>query len=201
MRLDLTMHSRAVCSLLVLTSVAEAAPRTLTSTYQESETMHMADQRGANNRHTDVTVTITLADKGKLAVTAVGKDNDHWLDAIRGENTDVDTAWTTTWSGTWKETADTLTLSLVLDGQKCTKEETSDRFAAKKLRCDAPSKRARIVCESETVEVGNPNAREPAWRCSKQQGELGETYPYWVVGKNTCIKTHGGRHSRSYAPC
>lgn len=195
------MRSRAVLSLLVLTGVAGAAPRTLTSTYQEAETRHMAGQRGANNRNIDLTITITLGDKGKLGVMAVGKDNDHWLDGITGENTDTTTTWTTSWTGTWKQSGDRLVLSLVLAGQTCTKQETSDRFATKKLKCDAPSKRARVMCDSEDVEVDGAKAKETAWRCRTEQGALGETYPYWVAGKNTCLKTHGGRMHRSYAPC
>ncbi|MDX2090017.1 MAG: hypothetical protein SFX73_19325 [Kofleriaceae bacterium] len=193
---------RAAFVLLLTAVTAEAAPRTLTSTYEVSENVHMAGQRGAMNRRTDLTVTITLGDRGKLGIVAVGTDRDHVLNGSTGENTAVDTAWRTRWSGTWQERGDTLVLSLGFVGQQCTKEETSDRVAPTTLRCKMPSKRARIVCASEDVDVRDATLqREPVWRCRAEQGELGETYPYWVAGKRACLRTHGGRGGSSYARC
>lgn len=189
---------RALALIGVL--AAPAAAEKLSLQRVSAENLHIANNEGAIHTEDELTVTIDLAAKHRVDVIAIGSSKEHNL-FREGRNTDDDTTWTTTWKGSYIRTAKSLVLELELLKHDCTAQRTENDSAPEPRTCKTPSKKAKVSCLAESVDVDSK--KTPAWRCSTDdKSDLAETPASWLLGKTTCIRTLGGHRSpESYASC
>jgi hypothetical protein len=199
---------RVLVSMLVLTVAAPARAERLTMERVEAESLHLADQQGAINRRTDVTLAVDLGPKGRAEAIAKGTQAEHNLYVGPAGNTvTADTAtWATVWRGTWARARATLTLDLALISHDCkaTREQTG--APPEPRACQVPSPRAVLTCTRAPLDIAAPSGpptRTTAWRCiGNQATALAETPSRWTLGTRHCIQVRGGhRSAESYGPC
>jgi hypothetical protein len=202
----------AVLAALAHPGVADPTPPArLTMQYVDGEAIHLADQRGAINRHRRVDLAVELRAGNKLAATARGTSSEHNL--YESFSTDEVTTWTNTWTGGWSRTGKTLALSLVLANRTCSHTKTATGAKPETLACGLVTTRLELVCKAEQVAVqdvtGSPTSpvdttrRHAAWRCTPiGPADLAETPADWVLGETVCVQTAGSRRGpTSYARC
>jgi hypothetical protein len=203
----LALISIAICAWPAL---AEAGTTRLTMQWVNGENIHLADQRGAINRHADIKIELELRDGGKLAGKDGGTSSEHNL--YESYTTDEESTWKNTWSGTWTmrgpAAARELVLDLALDARACTRTRRETGVAPKTSACGPVSKQVQLACTTEQITVetwtGTKRsvARHAAWRCAPSGTvDLDETPRVWVLGKSTCLQTAGGRGGPSYQRC
>jgi hypothetical protein len=187
---------------------AEPGPTTaLEMRFEEADTVHIADQRGAINRGREAKVNVALLASGEVKGTDAGSSFEHNL--FPTYSTDEETIWTNTWTGTWTTKGDSLTLDLRLAERTCRRKRRSTGAAAETLKCGAMSKRIRFACATRQVhleDAAGPARRartQAAWQCDPSAGaELADSPRPWVFGKTTCLLVRGGhREPMVYATC
>lgn len=168
----------------------------------DGETRHIADGRGAINRHGQLVITVDRLASKSLTAVATGTYREHNLYSDAGYSSDEETTWMTTWTGRWQISGQTMTLDLVLTEQQCKKIKTWSGQPPQAVPCRAASKQTQLVCTTEQVLFSEDNATLPeqrpmsiaAWICrAPSLLELGETPSQWVLGKTTCLQSSGPR--------
>jgi hypothetical protein len=183
------------------TALADPAPRKLEARYLDGTNVHIANQGGAINRHTDVAIVVELRADGTLVATSTGTHrHGNLYPGPSSRSTEDTTKWRTAWSGRWSESAAALTLDLARATASCARGETTREFDAANRRwvvyqptvrpCRTGAAKVRLTCTSLAVAVDDPAATIPAWRCSPATAtELGETPSPWVLGTTACIES------------
>jgi hypothetical protein len=180
----------------LLPADAQPAPATLRMQYVQGETLHIANQGGAINRHDEATVVIDLKPGYRLAVSDTGSRREHNL--YKRFSTDEKRAWTTRWTGTWRLDRGDLVLELVRAAEQCASTKAMDRGPPEVLACRPSAARLQLRCRAEVVPLDD-KSRRAVWRCPTDPG-LGESLP-WVVGRPGCVRMIGSRRGDSFTPC
>jgi hypothetical protein len=199
-------RSVAVALVVLFPGVAAANPGKYAFEYTDGETIHIANQGGAINRHRQVRVSLELTADGKLAGSERGKWRLHNL--YERYSTDETSEWTHTWGGTWTLAGPSLRLDLVLEARQCTRSKKMSDGPVEPIPCGKVSKQIQLACTSEDVTITTgtgPRAtkrKHPAWQCVAAAGvELDKTPSLWMLGKSECIRMSGGPGGPGYELC
>lgn len=189
-------------------------PKLMVMRWTEGINIHIGHQEGAINRRGNVLLSVELLDGNKLRVSDSGTRSEHNL--FSNYSTKEETTWRNSWSGTWVLTGKDLRLDLRLDDRTCKGTRTETGVAPKKLDCQTPSRKLRMECTSQQIELerwsGSPDApvrsttQQEVWACSPaKSGELGETPSRWVLAKEiSCLQvtpSYPGRVKMTYGIC
>jgi hypothetical protein len=194
----------ALASALALASRAgHAQPAGSRMQYVAGETIHLANQAGAINRHDEASVEIELRGRHQVIVRDSGARAEHNL--YRTFSTADKVTWSNRWTGTWKRDRAGLALSLELADRTCTRVKTTSGGPPETLACGTVDRRVRLACTSEQLVVetaAGSSAKAAAWRCSPVAGALAETPVPWVVGQSGCVRVVGSRRGKpTYGTC
>ena len=187
------------CLAMAMWVPVVAGPTTKTSMhYVRDETIHIANQGGATNRHDDARVYVSMIGD-KLVVTDTGTFKEH------NYSTDDETTWANTWTGPFEISGDEMRAELTLNNRKCTKTKKYSDATGKTEPCDPIDKVIKLRCAfHETLletPPGKPEDVEMLWSCYADE-KLGNTPLPWVFGgKPACIQALAGRGDTIYKRC
>jgi hypothetical protein len=174
--------------------------------WEEGQTIHIANQGGAINRHRNVKLAVELSSSSKALVTESGTRSEHNL--YRDYSSDDTTKWLNIWQGTWSLAGDVMRLSLTLQDRKCTHQKKWSDAAPETLPCGTVSKHLALSCTlSQVTPEGasgpsSAGASVPVWICSPSApAELADLPSRWVLGKASCIKVLAGHKGFTYQRC
>jgi hypothetical protein len=189
--------------LVVLVSPAVADPKStvLTMQYIVAENVHLADGRGASNRHDESKVRVELEAGYRATVTDIGFMKQH--DLYPGHATDTERRWTHAWTGRWTMTGGGIQLDLALATTACSQTRASTGAARTSEPCPALTKQVQLACTNETFTLEDAaRTRQLAWCCMPVgTAELGATRTPWILPKNRCIQVTGGKAGTKYLRC
>lgn len=170
--------------------------------YVRDETIHIANQGGAINRHDDARVDVSMVGD-KLVVTDTGTFKEHNL--YPTYSTDDETTWANTWTGKFEISGDSMRAELTLKDRKCSKTKKYSDAAGKTEPCDPIDKVIKLHCAFHEILLetppGKPQDVEMLWSCQADE-ELGNTPLPWVFGgKPACIQAVADRGGTIYKRC
>jgi hypothetical protein len=168
-----------------------------------AETIHIANQGGAINRHDEATIAVDLLANDKIAITDAGTRNLHNL--YKTYSSDDTTTWANVWIGTYKISGDVMHAELTLKDRKCSKTKSYSDAAGKTEPCDPIDKAIKLHCAFHEIPLqtdpGKPADAPMLWSCQSDE-KLGETPMPWVFGGTpVCIEADAGRSGTSYRRC
>ena len=174
--------------------------------WEEGQTIHIANQGGAINRHRNIKLSVELSSPDKVLVTESGARSEHNL--YRDYSSDDSTKWLNVWQGTWSLAGDVMRLSLTLKDRKCMHQKKWSDAAPEALQCGTVSKHLGLSCTlSQVTPEGasgptSAGATIAVWSCSlSATAELADLPSHWVLGKASCIKVLAGHRGFTYQRC
>jgi hypothetical protein len=208
------MSATHVCLLRRVGLVAAALAASLASAgekgatvhameWLEGETIHLADEQGAINRHGESKISIDLTDSKNVTVTERGSRSEHNLYA--NFSTEESMTWSNAWKGTWSTRGAELRLELSLTARTCKRSKTGGGEAS--ARCAELSPKVTVTCTPMTVTLEaptrGPKQQRAALRCSAGEGTtLGDTPAAWILGRSSCLSSSdGGGGGTIFRPC
>ena len=174
--------------------------------WEDGQTIHLAKQGGAINRHRSVKIEVEVFSSKRVLVTDSGSRSEHNL--YPSYSTDDSTTWVNLWQGTWSFTGDLMKIELTLHDRKCTRQKKMSDAAAQTLPCGAVSKQLALSCKLAQVTIQDLSGAAPlstavpVWTClPTAPADLADTPVSWVLGKASCVKVLAGPSGLDYQKC